>query len=333
MKKIELLDCTLRDGGSVNNWMFGEKSIVGIFQSLNDANIDIIETGFIDNNSKEENNRSLNPSDKFFNNLCKKIRNKKCKAFAMIDFSKYDTQNFNLNKSDSLDGIRVMFKKHQLNDVIKFCEQLKKLDYEISLNPVSVTTYTKEELLNLIKKANELKPEILYIVDTYGLLSTSETVELFNFFDNNLEKNIKIGYHVHNNLQLALANSIEIIKTNSDRQLVIDASLYGMGKRAGNTPIESLSLYLNNNFNFKYDTSKLIDAIEKYIQPLKSQFNWGYSLVHYIAAINKCHSDYVTFLYKEKNLSLNEVHDILKEIPNDKKLNFDKNFLKEYTKK
>ena len=101
-----------------------------------------------------------------------------------------------------------------------------------------------------------------------------------------------------------------------------------MGKRAGNTPIESLSLYLNNNFNFQYNTNKLIEAIEKYIQPLKAQYTWGYSLVHYIAAINKCHSDYVTYLYKEKNLSLNEIHDILKKIPNDKKLIFDKNFLK-----
>lgn len=328
MKKVELLDCTLRDGGSLNNWKFGEETIIGILQSLNDSHIDIIETGFIDNNSKENDNCTLNPSNNFFNNLCKKIKNKKCKTFAMIDFSKYDIKNFNISKSDSLDGIRIMFKKYQLDDVIKFCERLKNLNYEISLNPVSITTYTKKELINLINKANKLNPEILYIVDTYGLLSTKETVQLFNFFDKNLEKDIKIGYHVHNNLQLALANSIEVVKANEDRNIIVDASLYGMGKRAGNTPIESLSLYLNNNFNFQYNTNKLIEAIEKYIQPLKAQYTWGYSLVHYIAAINKCHSDYVTYLYKEKNLSLNEIHDILKKIPNDKKLIFDKNFLK-----
>lgn len=332
MKKVELLDCTLRDGGSLNDWMFGEQTIIGIFQSLNDSHIDIVETGFIDNNSVENNNRSTNPSDRYFNQLCRRIKNKTCKAYTMIDFSKYDITNFNLQEKKELDGIRIMFKKHQLNDVIEFCKKLKKLNYEISLNPVSVTTYSKDELINLISKANQLKPEILYIVDTYGLLSTNETIELFGIFDKELNKNIKIGYHVHNNLQLALANSIEVIKANNNRTIVIDASLYGMGKRAGNTPIESLSLYLNNNLGHKYNTDKLIIAIEKYIQPLKTQYNWGYSLVHYIAAINKCHSDYVTFLYKENNFSLDEIHEILKKIPNNKKLTFDQNCIKEYTK-
>ena len=80
MKKVELLDCTLRDGGSLNNWMFGEETIIGILQSLNDSHIDIIETGFIDNNSKEDKNSCINPTDKYFNQLCKKIKNKKCKA-------------------------------------------------------------------------------------------------------------------------------------------------------------------------------------------------------------------------------------------------------------
>ncbi|MBQ4077584.1 aldolase catalytic domain-containing protein [bacterium] len=332
MKKVELLDCTLRDGGSLNNWKFGEKTIIGILQSLNDSRIDIIEAGFIDNNSTEDNNSCTNPTDKYFNQLCKKIKNKNCKAYAMIDFSKYDIKKFNIQKKESLDGIRIMFKKHQLNDVVEFCKKLKKLNYEISLNPVSVTTYSKNELLNLINEANKIEPQILYIVDTYGLLSTKETIELFNIFNKHLNKNIKIGYHVHNNLQLALANSIEVIKVNNDRNIVIDASLYGMGKRAGNTPIESLSLYLNNNFEFEYDTNRLIKAIEKYILPLKTQYTWGYSLVHYIASINKCHSDYVTYLYKENNLSLDEIHDILKKIPKDKKLTFDKNYLQEYTK-
>lgn len=331
MKNIELLDCTLRDGGSLNNWEFGEDNIINIFQFLNDANIDIIETGFIDNNYSENNNSTSNPSNVFFDNLCKKIKNKKCKAFAMIDFSKYKQEKFNITKSELLDGIRIMFKKTQLKEVIEFSKRLKELNYEISLNPVSVTTYSKEELLNLIELANDLNPQILYIVDTYGLLSTKETVELFKLFDKHLSKNIKIGYHVHNNLQLALVNSINIANLESNRNIIIDASLYGMGKRAGNTPIETAALYLNNNFDKKYDINKLLKVIEKSIRPLRSQYDWGYSLIHYIAAVNKCHSDYVSYLYKTEKMSFDNISNILKKIPNEKKLSFDEEYIKKYT--
>ena len=225
-----------------------------------------------------------------------------------------------------------MFKKEQLPMIFDFCKKLKELNYEISLNPVSITTYSNKELNLLIETANKIKPEILYIVDTYGLLNSKETVKLYKKFDKILYKKIKIGYHVHNNLQLALSNSVEIIKTRTNRTTVIDASLYGMGKRAGNTPIESIALYLNNNLNTTYKIEKLINVIEKVIIPLRSKYKWGYSLIHYIAAIHKCHSDYVTHLYKDAKLSLDEIYNILKKIPKSKKLTFDPKYIKKYTK-
>lgn len=331
MREIKLLDCTLRDGGSVNNWQFGEKNILKILQTLNDANIDIVETGFIDNNVIENKNSSINPSNKVFDDFCKKITNKKCRFYAMIDFSKYNQADFNLTKSKEINGIRIMFKKEQLLNVIEFCKKLNELNYEICLNPVSVTSYTKEELINLINVANLINPKVLYIVDTYGLLSTKETIEYFELFDKNLNQNIEIGYHVHNNLQLALKNSIEVINYKTKRNIIIDASLYGMGKRAGNTEMETLSLYLNENFDFQYDTNKLIKIIEEIIIPIKKDYQWGYSLIHYIAAINKCHSDYVTYLCEEKKLPVDEICEIVQKIPCEKKLTFDKDYILKYT--
>jgi len=321
MKNIKLLDCTLRDGGSINNFIFGSEALIEIYQSLNDAKIDMIELGFIDNNTINDVNSTKKPSNSHFDEL--KIHNKHCKTYAMIDFSKYDDNNFNITKRKNLDGIRLMFKKEQLNDAIYFAKKIKELDYEISLNPVSITRYTKEEFIDLINKANKLEPQFFYMVDTYGLMNEIETLEYFNLLEKHLNKNIQIGYHVHDNLQLAFKNAIEIINQKTTREIIIDCSLFGMGKRAGNIKTEDIANFLNKNFKKNYDISILEKIIQNKIIPLKSTYEWGFSQIHYIAGKNKCHSDYVTYLNKEKNISLDEIDQLLKVFDEDKRLSFD----------
>lgn len=324
MKKISILDCTLRDGGSLNNYLFGKENIIEIFQKLNDANIDIIETGFIDNNSIEDLNCSLNPDNKIFDKLSSQIENKTAKAVAMVDLSKYNLNNFNITKSQNLDGIRIMFKKEQLNSAIDFAKKLKELNYKTILNPVSITSYSTEELNILFEETNKLNPYAIYIIDTYGLLNAKETNNLYDLFNENLNEEIIIGYHSHNNLQLSFANSIEIINKNDDREIIIDSSLYGMGKRAGNAPIELIAQYMNENKNKDYNLNNLTILIEKIIAPLHKTFEWGYSLIHYTASINKCHSDYVSYLKNEKNLPFEEINKLLKLIDTKEKLTFNK---------
>ena len=111
MKHIKILDCTLRDGGSLNNWIFGKDKIQYILQRLNDANIDIIETGFIDNNAYENLESSLNSSNEYFENMSSSIINKFSNTVAMIDLSKYDIEAFNISEAHNLNGIRIMFNK------------------------------------------------------------------------------------------------------------------------------------------------------------------------------------------------------------------------------
>lgn len=329
MKKIQLLDCTLRDGGSINNGMFGNSNILKICQFLNDANIEIIETGFFDNNVISNKDSTINSNINFFNEITSKIKNKKCKTFAMIDFSKFNIKNFNKEKRTYLDGIRIMFKKERLSEVINFSYILKDLNYELILNPVSITTYSTKELENLLKEVNKINPNAVYIVDTYGLLDKDETLDYFRQFNDSLNIDIKIGYHSHNNRQLSLSNSIELINNTQDRNLIIDTALYGMGKRAGNTPTELMANHLNTHHNFNYDLNKLTQIINENILPLKNKYEWGYSIIHYIAAINKCHSDYVTYLYKERNFTIKKINNILKRIEEYKKLTFDYKYITE----
>ncbi len=315
LKKIQLLDCTLRDGGSLLNWDFPHKTVRNIIQGLNDSKIDLIEAGFLQNNKFEM---------EYYENLFSNIKNKTIKTALMIDYGHYDIKK--VNNNSLIDLIRIMFKKHQIKDALKYAEKLLDKGYKISLNPVSVTAYTKSDIADLCIKVNSLPVEIVYIIDTYGLLDNEKAVQYLNYFDNNLNPNIKIGFHAHNNRQLAFANSLEIIN-NTGRDIVIDGSLYGMGKRAGNMPVELFIQYMNNNYNTNYNLNEIIKLIETEIIPLKGKYEWGYNLNHYIASVNGCHSDYVTYLAKEKKLSYKEINLILLKIKEDKKLTFDKAYI------
>ncbi len=319
---IKLLDCTLRDGGSVNGWDFGNDNIVNILQILNDSNIDIAEIGFLQNGYNNSENLSISDNTNHFDRILEKIKNKTLKTVAMINLGKFDINKLPNKNNTLIDGIRLMFKKQDLIAAINCSQIIKEKGYSLSLNPVSVTTYNDDDIKRLCEETNSLNPDILYIIDTYGLMDNMQTLDYFNKFNCLLKKDIEIGYHAHNNLQMAFSNSIEIIENRESRNIVVDSSLYGMGKRAGNTHTELLSYYLNRNHINKYNIDLITTAIEKIILPMHKHFEWGYSLVHYIAAINGCHSDYVSYLYKEKHINFNKIDKILKNIPDENKLTF-----------
>lgn len=329
MKQIKLLDCTLRDGGSINNWNFGENSIISILNSLNKSNIEIVEVGFLQDNIENSHDLTITYDYQYFDYILSKINNRNFKAVAMIDFGKFDIKNLPNCNETLIDGIRLMFKKEDLKKAVSYSKEILKKGYSLSLNPVSVTTYTKTDIKELIEYTNEINPSIIYIVDTYGLMDRNETIEYWKEFDKGLNSDIEIGYHAHNNLQLAFSNSIEIINAETKRNIVIDGSLYGMGKRAGNTNTELIAQYLNKKQLGEYNINELINIIENVIKPLHLCCEWGYSLTHYIAAINGCHSDYVTYLERKNNISPEQINNIVSKIEQTKRLTFDKNHIEE----
>ena len=322
---IKVLDCTLRDGGSINNCEFGYNNILNILQGLNDSQTDIIEIGFLDETAKVSCNKTIFSDMAEICDLLNKIKNKKSKTAIMINLGKFNPSKLPEANETFVDGIRLMFRKNNIKEAINTAYIIKDKGYNISLNPVSITTYSKDDIKQLSDIANKINPDIVYLVDTYGLLNNIQTLQYYNFFDDYLNPDIEIGYHSHNNLQLSFSNSIEIINNRGTRTIVTDCSLYGMGKRAGNTNTELITWYLNNKFKKNYDISIISNLIETIIKPLYEKNKWGYSLIHYTAAINQCHSDYVSFLYN-KNLSISDIGILLKQIPDKEKLTFNKGY-------
>lgn len=329
MKQVKLLDCTLRDGGYVNDWEFGHDNIVTIFERLISAGVDILEVGFLDDRRTFDLNRTIMPTTKCTDKIFGKLDKKETMIVAMIDYGTCDISNLSPCEDSYIDGIRVIFKKHVMNEAIAFCHKVKKLGYKVFVQAVSITSYSDRELLDLVGLVNELEPYAMSLVDTYGLLHQDNLLHYFQLLNYNLKSSIAIGYHSHNNFQLAYSNSMEVLNEPVDRTVLIDASLYGMGKSAGNLPIELISMYMNNTFGRSFNISQMLEAIDISIMPFYRKSPWGYNLFFYIAASNNCHPNYVSFLMNKHTLSLKSINEILDGIEPEKKLLYDKNYIEQ----
>ena len=329
MKDITLLDCTLRDGGYVNDWEFGRDNIVNIFERLVSAGVDIIEVGFLDERRPFDPNRSIFPDTESANKIYGRLDKGNAMVVAMIDYGTCGIEHLQPASETCLDGIRVIFKNFKKEKAIAFCKEVKALGYKVFAQAVSITSYTDRELLDLVDLVNDLEPEALSIVDTYGLMHEDHVQHYFELMDYNLKPGIKIGYHAHNNFQLAYSNSIELLRVPTRRTIVIDGSLHGMGKSAGNLPIELMSMYLNGNYGKSFDISQLLEAIDMNIMPFYRKTPWGYKMFYYIAASHQCHPNYVDWLMNKQTLSLSQITEILNMLQGEKKLLYDKEYIEE----
>ncbi len=324
-----LLDCTLRDGGYVNDWEFGYENIINIFERLVSAKIDIIEVGFIDERRFYDANRSIFPDTAGVKRTFGKISKGSSLVVGMIDYGTCQIDKVEEEKDSFLDGIRVIFKKEKMYQAIDFCSQVKAKGYKIFVQAVSITSYDDVIFKELLALVNELEPYAFSIVDTYGILHKGDLQRYLQMADENLKPDIGLGYHAHNNLQLAYANCIEFMEQSLKRRMLVDGSLYGMGKSAGNAPIELLSKYMNENCGKIYHINQLLEAIDVNILDIYRKIPWGYAFKFYLSAANDCHPNYVTYLQEKRKLSVKSISEILDSISPEKKLLYDANYIEQ----
>ncbi|MGE0920248.1 aldolase catalytic domain-containing protein [Trichlorobacter lovleyi] len=327
MKSIQILDCTLRDGGFVNDWNFGLGSMKSIISRLDKAGVDMVEIGFIDERRSYDPNRAIQPDTQSFQAVLQGLDIRNSLILGMVDYGTCDIDKIAPKEHSYIDGIRVIFKKKDQDAALRYLQQIKAKGYKIYVNPVSITGYSDEEICSLIGKINGLDPEGVSIVDTYGLMHRKDLLHYFRLFDKYLSNHITLGYHAHNNFQLVYANSIELCELLGERNIIIDSSLYGMGKGAGNANTELIAMYYNENINSKYEVEHLLEAIDVDILKEYAKAPWGYSLSYYLAASNDCHPDYAKYLLSKKTLAVKSVNELLTSLPVTHKLAFNRELI------
>lgn len=324
IKKVKLLDCTLRDGGYVNDWEFGHGVITGMYKRLDEAGVDYIEIGFLDDRRNFDVNRTIFPNTESINKIFEGVPKKNAIPVAMIDFGTCSLENIGNVNETFIDGIRVIFKKEKIEEALPFCKAIKEKGYKLFIQAISITAYSDIEMLNYVSKINTIKPYAFSIVDTYGLLDDKSLTRYFRLIDNNLNPDIRLGYHDHNNFQLAYSNTCKFLAYDTERELVGDSSVYGMGKSAGNCATELLSMHLNDYYHKSYNLNEILECVDTYMMPIYQKCYWGYKYDFYIAAMHKVHPTYVQDLLNKKTLSISSINEILSSIPNQKKLLYDK---------
>lgn len=324
MGEKRLLDCTMRDGGYVNDWEFGHNSLINIFERLVNAGIDIIEVGFLDDRRPFDLNRSIFPDTESIENIWRNVRKRPPMVVGMIDYGTCSIKNLQLCSQSFLDGIRVIFKKQKMYEAMDFCKQVKALGYQVFSQLVSITAYSDDELLELVELANKVEPYAVSIVDTYGLLSPLQMLHYYKILDANLKSKIQIGFHAHNNLQMGYANAQAFLDKNTDRDILVDGTLFGMGKSAGNAPLELLAMRMNKDFGKEYHIGSMLEAIEESVKPIYINTPWGYNAFFYLSASNRCHPNYLNYYQKKGDLSQTKLDELLTRIePEEKKLLYD----------
>lgn len=327
MNSLMVLDCTLRDGGYINDWMFGQENIHKTIFKLTEAKINIIECGFLTKKKDTSPNSSQFNSVEQIESILPSEKDNSIYV-AMINFGEFDIDELSSRKEGGLDGIRVAFHKKDREEALEFCQVIKEKGYMVFLQPMVSLSYSDKEFLDIIHKTNQIKPFAFYIVDSFGAMKRDDLLHLFYLTDYNLSDEICIGFHSHNNSQLSYSHAQTLSNHLTNRDLIIDSSVMGMGRGAGNLNTELFAEYLNHFHGANYKVSSLLQIMDDVIAPIFENTHWGYSLPQYLSAMHNCHPNYASYLDNKNTLTFENINELFAIMDIEKKAVFDIEYIK-----
>lgn len=326
---IQVLDCTLRDGGYINDWRFGRKTIVSILDKLEQANIDIIECGFLTRMVKEKDCSLFNSVSDLESVLPKRERSSMYVAMIAIGEKELHPSELAPYDGKSIQGIRLTFHKKEIQQAMEWAKIIMEKGYQVFMQPVGTVFYSDIELLRLVEKINALRPYAFYIVDTLGSMYRNEVSHRFYLIDENMDPQIRLGFHGHNNMQLAFSNAQVLGKIQTKRTLILDSSVYGMGRGAGNLPTELITQYINKKIQSRYDVTMVMDIYDEYIAAIRKEYEWGYTMPYHIAASHVFHPSYAAYLINKQTLTMKDIEKIIQSIPDEYKVLYDRELIEQ----
>ncbi len=311
---VRITDCTIRDGGYLLNKNSDPEFIKGVMKGLAEAGIDFVETGFLQTNVTGEtlvyansvDARKYLPKDKG-----------RTQFLGFCDNSRYSAEKLDPYDGNSFKWLRISFAKHEIDASVEFCRLAQEMGYTVQFNPMDAISYTDDEREKLIEKVNKVKPGSMSIVDTFGAMYLEDLHHIFKQMNELLNPDIAIGLHSHDNLGLstALAETMIMIAKDTNRDVIVDGSLFGMGRGAGNASTELLASYLNEHYGANYNIPALLDTIQKYIEPLCDHIHWGYDLPMFVCGTEHAHVDNIYYLQKNTDCTARGMYEVIKTMP------------------
>ncbi|MCD7946025.1 MAG: aldolase catalytic domain-containing protein [Clostridiales bacterium] len=297
---LRVLDCTLRDGGLVNDSKFSDDFAKALYQANLKAGVDYMEFGY-------KCDKKIFSPDRYGKwKFCDEAdiraivgdNDTDLKISVMADVGRCDYKNDIIPKADSvIDTIRVATYVNAIPTAIDMVEDAKNKGYEATVNIMAVSKVNGEDLKNSLELLGQSSVDVIYLVDSFGSFYPEQIRRLTDQYMEVADKyGKKVGIHAHNNQQLAFANTIEAMNKGTGATY-LDATVNGLGRGAGNCHLEGLLSFLRNP---KYKTIPILKFVESYILPLREQgLTWGYDIPYLLTGQLNAHPSFAIKFIKE----------------------------------
>jgi len=322
-KDVKILDCTIRDGGYLNNWHFDFKLVRELYRAHSKSGIDFFEVGFR-STEKYFDPKKYGPWRFTPESLLSKVVEGISGApiSLMVDFGKTDIEDIPYREDSLVTMYRVAVHVDQILNAIDYCDAISKKGYISSIQLMGIVRYSDEDFIQILKPLRDSQITYIYFADSYGSLLPSD---IKYFYDRLSITGKKLGFHPHNNLQLAFANTLEAIKSGID---IVDGSTYGMGRGAGNLPIEILLSHLEHKAQMdQYNTLAVLDVIDRYMLDLHKKLRWGYDLPYMLSGMFEVHPYYSKTMVDYREYSMEDIVRALETVKSIKPIGFEKELL------
>jgi 4-hydroxy 2-oxovalerate aldolase len=346
---MQLLDCTIRDGGYVNDWKFTDEQVRECYLSCSNSNVDYMEIGFR-NYKKSVFLNKYGPTffceEEYLNRVIGDING--CKIAIMVTINEFDMKDFVPKIESKISMIRVLMAYHgsknnsddildtqQLLYGIKQIEQLVDLGYEISFNIGRIDKMSKQQLYDVCKILSTTKIKYFTMADTYGSVDLNQIEKLIPYvkwlLTDIFNTNIKIGFHAHDNMSNGTCKALHSLKYGAD---MIDGCILGYGRGSGNAKIELIMMDLNKNCNKNYDIINVIEYGDKYLINYKECLNnICYNVVYALSSYFGCHITYaIDIVEKYEKMEIRDIYMVFKTLKeqNNHMFYWDKLFMEIY---
>ncbi len=306
LNKLQILDCTIRDGGHLNDWQFDKRIVKELYRNLSRTGVDFIEIG-LRNIQKKDLGIWYSTPEELINELFKYISG--ASIALMIDDGKFDLTRIPKAKDSLVKLYRIACHRDRVLESLEVCEAIKAQGYLTSVQLMGIVGYTAKDFEAIIEPLSKSSVDYVYFADSYGSLFPHDIKKYIDWLK---PTGKKIGFHPHNNLQLAFANTLEAIRCGID---IVDGTVYGMGRGAGNLPLEVLIVYLEKTMKQKkYNVVPTMDLIDRFFLTLHKELKWGYNLPYMLSGATEVHPNYSKALMELYQYSADDMVKVLEII-------------------
>lgn len=279
-EQIKVFDCTVRDGGLINDHYFTDDFVRAVYQALSKSGVDYMEFGY--RSSRE----LFPPKDYGAWKYCddEKIRQvidgieSDLKISVMVDSYRVKEQQFAPADESPVDMFRAATYAKYIDSAIELINKCHDLGYETTCNIMAISKEIEPDLIEALDQLAKSPVDVVYVVDSFGALYSEQIEYMVKLYQEHLPGKT-LGVHCHNNQQLAFANTIEGIIHGAN---YVDGSLYGIGRGPGNCCLELLVGFLKNP---KFNLTPILKVIQDHMIPMRKEIEWGYLIPYFVTGI------------------------------------------------